>query len=200
MNKYPKTLEDLILCYKYLPGVGDKSAERFALYTLFNLDEVQIEDFSNALLSVKKDIHICPSCGNITMDDLCSICKDPNRNHRQIMVLESIKDLLTIEKVNEFRGVYHILNGAINFSKGITIDDLNVSALTEKINNNEVDELILATNNTLEGETTARYLKELYRDNDIKITRLASGIPVGGDLSYADEMTILKSFQGRRDY
>jgi len=200
VNKYPKALEDLINCYKYLPGVGEKSAERYALYTLFTLDEGEIIDFSNALLSIKKDIKICPNCGNITEGELCEICSDKNRNHRQIMVLESIKDLLTIEKVNEFHGIYHILNGAINFSKGVTIDDLNVESLIEKIKNKEVDELILATNITLEGETTARYLKELFRDYDIKITRLASGIPVGGDLSYADEMTILKSFQGRREY
>ena len=116
------------------------------------------------------------------------------------MVLESIKDLLTMEKINEYTGTYHVLNGAINFSKGITITDLNIDSLTDKIKNGEVDELILATNATLEGETTARYLKELYSEYNIKITRLAYGLPVGGDLSYVDEMTILKSLTGRRDY
>ncbi len=200
MNKYPKSLEDLIESYQMLPGVGKKSAERYALYTFFNLSEDNIEKFSNSLLSLKKDIHICPNCGNICESDLCDICKDDTRNKRQIMVLESIKDLLIMEKINEYNGIYHILNGAINFSKGITIDKLNIDSLSKKIENGEVDELILATNATLEGETTARYLKELYRDYNIKITRLAYGLPVGGDLSYVDEMTILRSLTGRREY
>ncbi len=200
MDKYPKTLRDLIDCYQMLPGVGKVSAERYALYSFFNMSEGEIIDFSNALLSVKKDIHTCSNCGNITDSDLCDICKDDSRNKRQIMVVESIRDLISIEKINEYLGVYHILNGAINFSKGITIDNLNIDSLTSKIESNEVDELILATNATLEGETTARYLKELYSKYNIKITRLAYGLPVGGDLSYADEMTILRSLTGRRDY
>ena len=200
MNKYPSSLENLIECFSKLPSVGKKTAERFALYTFFHMDEVDITDFSNALLSIKKDIHICPSCGNMTENDLCSICSDNTRNHRQVLVIESIKDLITFEKVNEFKGIYHVLNGAISFSKGIGIDDLNIKSLTDKINNNEIDELILATNATIEGETTARYLYELYRDKNIKITRIAHGLPVGSDLSYADEMTILKAFEGRREY
>ena len=200
MNKYPTSLENLIECFSKLPSVGKKTAERYALYTFFHMDEVDITDFSNALLSIKKDIHICPSCGNITENDLCSICLDESRNHRQVLVVETIKDLITFEKVNEFKGIYHVLNGAISFSKGIGIDDLNIKSLTEKVNNKEIDELILATNATIEGETTARYLFELYRDKGIKITRIAHGLPVGSDLSYADEMTILKAFEGRREY
>lgn len=200
MNKYPTSLENLIECFSKLPSVGKKTAERYALYTFFHMDEVDITDFSNALLSIKKDIHICPSCGNMTENDLCSICLDESRNHRQVLVVETIKDLITFEKVNEFKGIYHVLNGAISFSKGIGIDDLNIKSLTEKVNNIEIDELILATNATIEGETTARYLFELYRDKGIKITRIAHGLPVGSDLSYADEMTILKAFEGRREY
>lgn len=200
MNKYPTSLENLIECFSKLPSVGKKTAERYALYTFFHMDEVDITDFSNALLSIKKDIHICPSCGNMTENDLCSICLDESRNHRQVLVVETIKDLITFEKVNEFKGIYHVLNGAISFSKGIGIDDLNIKSLTEKVNNKEIDELILATNATIEGETTARYLFELYRDKVIKITRIAHGLPVGSDLSYADEMTILKAFEGRREY
>jgi recombination protein RecR len=200
MNKYPSSLENLIECFSKLPSVGKKTAERFALYTFFHMDEVDITDFSNALLSIKKDIHICPSCGNITEDSLCSICQDNTRNHRQVLVVETIKDLITIERVNEFKGIYHVLNGAISFSKGIGINDLNIESLTEKVKNKEIDELILATNATIEGETTARYLYELYRNDDVKITRIAHGLPVGSDLSYADEMTILKAFEGRREY
>ena len=200
MNKYPKSLENLIDCYAKLPSVGKKTAERYALYTLFNMSDADLTDFKNALESIKKDIHICPSCGNITEGSLCSICSDETRNKRQIIVVESIKDLLTIEKVNEFKGIYHVLNGAISFSKGISIDDLNIDSLIDKVKKGEVDELILATNATIEGETTARYLKELLNQYSIKITRIAHGIPVGGDLSYADEMTLLKAFEGRREY
>ena len=200
MNKYPSSLENLIECFSKLPSVGKKTAERFALYTFFHMDEVDITDFSNALLSIKKDIHICPSCGNMTEDSLCSICQDNTRNHRQVLVVETINDLITIERVNEFKGIYHVLNGAISFSKGIGINDLNIESLTEKVKNKEIDELILATNATIEGETTARYLYELYRNDDVKITRIAHGLPVGSDLSYADEMTILKAFEGRREY
>lgn len=200
MNKYPSSLENLIECFSKLPSVGKKTAERFALYTFFHMDEVELTDFSNALLSIKKDIHICPSCGNMTEDSLCSICQDSTRNHRQVLVVETIKDLITIERVNEFKGIYHVLNGAISFSRGIGIQDLNIESLTKKVKNKEIDELILATNATIEGETTARYLYELYRNDDVKITRIAHGLPVGSDLSYADEMTILKAFEGRREY
>ena len=200
MNKYPSSLESLIECFSKLPDVGKKTAERFALYTFFHMDEVELTDFSNALLSIKKDIHICPSCGNMTEDSLCSICQDSTRNHRQVLVVETIKDLITIERVNEFKGIYHVLNGAISFSRGIGIQDLNIESLTKKVKNKEIDELILATNATIEGETTARYLYELYRNDDVKITRIAHGLPVGSDLSYADEMTILKAFEGRREY
>jgi recombination protein RecR len=200
MNKYPTALENLIKCFSKLPSVGKKTPERYALCAFFHMDEVDLIDFSNALLSIKKDIHICPSCGNMTEDSLCNICSDASRNHKQVLVVVTIKDLITLERVNEFRGIYHVLNGAISFSKGIGINDLNIESLTEKIKNKEIEELILATNATIEGETTARYLYELYRTYDVKITRIAHGLPVGSDLSYADEMTILKAFEGRREY
>ena len=200
MNKYPKSIENLIDCYSKLPSVGKKTAERYALYTLFNMSEEDIIDFKNAIESIKKDIHVCPLCGNITEANICSICMDENRNKRQVLVIESIKDLLRIESVNEYNGIYHVLNGAISFSKGITIDDLNIDPLINKVKNKEVDEIILATNATIEGETTSRYIKELLRDYDVKITRLAHGIPVGSDLSYTDEMTLLKAIEGRREY
>lgn len=198
--KYPSALNDLIEAFESLPSVGKKTAERFALHCLMHMDEAQIIDFSNALISIKKDIHICSSCGNLSESDTCSICNDLLRNHKQILVVESIKDLFTIEKINDYHGIYHVLNGAISFSKGISIDDLNINSLVEKVKNNLVDEIILATNATLEGETTARYIKELLSDYNVKITRIAHGLPVGGDLSYADEMTVLKAFEGRREY
>lgn len=198
--KYPKAVLDLIECFESLPSVGKKTAERYALYCLMHKEEAEIVDFSNALIGIKKDIHICPKCGNITENELCDICSDESRNQRQVLVIESIKDLFTIERINEYRGVYHVLNGAISVSKGIGINDLNISSLEQRCKDGEVDEIILATNATLEGETTARYIHELLKDYDIKITRLAYGLPVGGDLSYADEMTVLKAFEGRREY
>lgn len=200
MNKYPKALQDLIDCFSKLPSVGKKTAERYALYTFFNMEDEDIIDFSNALLNLSTEIHICSSCGNISENSLCPICSDKSRNHKQILVVETVKDLLTLEKVQEFKGIYHVLNGAISFSKGITINDLNIEALIEKAKADEIDEIILATNATLEGETTARYLKELLNNYNVKITRIAHGLPVGGDLSYADEMTVLKAFEGRREY
>lgn len=200
MNKYPKALEVLIDSYMRLPGVGKKTAERFALYTLFSMSEEDCNDFSNSLTSIKKDIHICPSCGNICEDEFCRICESKSRDHSQILVVEGIKDLIAIENTSQYNGVYHVINGAINFSKGITIDDLNIDSLIDKVKKGGIKEIILATNATLEGETTARYIKELLNGLDVKVTRLASGLPVGGDISYADEMTVVKAFEGRREY
>ncbi|HIT50111.1 MAG TPA: recombination protein RecR [Candidatus Pelethenecus faecipullorum] len=198
--KYPKALEALIDQFSSLPSVGRKTAERFAFYVYSKMPKERIELFSDSLVNLHQQLHSCSCCGNISEEDLCSICKDPERNHKQVLVVEQIKDLFTIENVNEYRGIYHVLGGAISFSKGIGIDDLNLSSLIRKVKNKEVDELILATNATLEGETTARYIKELLQDEPVKITRIAHGLPVGGDLSYADEMTVLKAFEGRREY
>ena len=199
-TKYPETLENLIDSFGKLPGVGRKTAERYALYVFMHMNEEDITDFSNALLSLHTDIHICESCGNISEGNLCKICSDSSRNHRQILVVESIKDLITLEKVNEYKGIYHVLNGSISFSKGISIDDLNIDSLMEKVKAGAVDEIILATNATLEGETTAKYLKELLKSYDVSVTRIAHGLPVGGDISYLDELTLLKAFEGRREY
>ena len=200
MNKYPRTLENLIESFSKLPGVGKKTAERYALFVFTKMPEEDITDFSNALLSLHKDITVCPSCGNISEGGLCSICSEENRKKDIILIVESIKDLYKIESVGEYNGIYHVLNGVISFSKGIGIESLNIDSLIEKVKNGSIKEIILATNATLEGETTARYIRELLNDYDVKVTRLAHGLPVGGDLSYSDEMTILKAFEGRREY
>ncbi len=200
MKKYPSALENLIEAFSKLPSVGKKTAERYALYVFTKMPEEDITDFSNSLISLHKDITICPSCGNIAENGLCSICSDEARDKSQILVVESIKDLYKIESVGEYNGIYHVLGGVISFSKGIGINDLNINSLTEKVKSGSVKELILATNATLEGETTARYIRELLNDSNVKITRLAHGLPVGGDLTYSDEMTILKAFEGRREY
>ena len=199
-NKYPDTLQRLIDCFESLPSVGKKTAERYALYIFMHMKEEEIIDFSNALLSLHKDIHICTSCGNISEHELCNICSDQTRNHKQVLVVESIKDLFTLERVGEYKGIYHVLNGSISFTKGIGIDDLNIEPLITKVKNNEVSEIILATNATIEGETTAKYLNELLKQYNVKVTRIAHGLPVGGDISYLDEMTLIKAFEGRREY
>lgn len=200
MLKYPKALEDLIEDFSRLPSVGKKTAERYALFVYTKLSEENTKSFSNHLLDVKNNIHNCKKCGNICEDELCNICKDESRNKRIVLVVETIKDLYTIENIKEFNGVYHVLNGAISFSKGVGIKDLNIESLIELVKNSEIEEVILATNATLEGETTARYIKELLNDYSVKITRIAHGLPVGGEMSYADEMTLLKAMEGRREY
>lgn len=200
MLKYPKPLEDLIEDFTRLPSVGKKSAERFALYVYTKMNEENTEQFSKHLIDVKKNIHICKSCGNICEEDLCTICKDQTRNHKQILVVETIKDLYTIENVNEYQGIYHVLNGAISISKGVGTQDLNIESLVQLVKTEELEEIILATNATLEGEITARYIKELLRNYSVKVTRIAHGLPVGGEMSYADEMTLLKAMEGRREY
>ncbi len=200
MYNYPKSLEALINSFSLLPGVGKKTAERFAFSVLNQFSTSEVEEFIYNLDALK-NLHQCPNCGCLTDDDLCPICKDPNRNKRLVMVVEQVKDVFVLEKLNEYQGIYHVLNGAIEFSKGINISDLNIDSLLEKAKNKEVDEIILATNATLEGETTAKYLKELLNDYpEVKVSRIAYGLPVGSDLAYADQMTLLKALEGRRNY
>ena len=198
--KYPKALIKLIEDFSMLPSVGKKTAERYALFIYTKMLEEDVINFSNDLVEVKKNIKICKCCGNISEEEICSICSDETRNKKQILVVETIKDLFVIENVNQYNGIYHVLNGANSFSKGIGVNDLNINSLIDQVKNGEVEEIILATNATLEGETTARYIKELLNDYDIKITRIAHGLPVGGEMSYADDMTLLKAMEGRREY
>ena len=198
--KYPKALIKLIEDFSMLPSVGKKTAERYALFIYTKMLEEDVINFSNDLVEVKKNIKICKCCGNISEEEICSICSDETRNKKQILVVETIKDLFVIENVNQYNGIYHVLNGAISFSKGIGVNDLNINSLLDKVKSGEVEEIILATNATLEGETTARYIKELLNDYEVKVTRIAHGLPVGGEMSYADDMTLLKAMEGRREY
>ena len=198
--KYPKALIKLIEDFSMLPSVGKKTAERYALFVYTKMLEEDVMNFSKDLVDVKQNIKICECCGNISEEPICSICSDESRNKKQILVVETIKDLFVIENVNQYNGIYHVLNGAISFSKGIGVNDLNINSLIDNVKNGGVEEIILATNATLEGETTARYIKELLNGYDIKITRIAHGLPVGGEMSYADDMTLLKAMEGRREY
>lgn len=200
MLHYPKAIQDLIEDFAKLPSVGSKTAERFALYVYTKMPNEDAKSFAEHLSTIHESIHICKQCGNICEDELCKICENPDRNHQQVLVVETIKDLYSIENVDTYHGIYHVLNGAINFSKGIGVQDLNLDSLLQRAKQEEIQEIILATNATLEGETTARYIRELLIDSPVKITRIAHGLPVGGDLSYADEMTLLKAMEGRREY
>lgn len=197
---YPKSILGLIDSFELLPGIGKKTAERLALYVYSNLDEEQIEHFATNLVNVKKNLHHCLCCGNLTEQEYCEICLDKQRQQSQVMVVENVKDLIVIEKLGVYQGVYHVLGGAIDFSNGIGVNDINIPSLIERVKRGEIKELILACNATLEGETTSRYIKSLLEDYDLKITRIAHGLPVGGDISYADQTTVLKALEGRRNY
>ncbi len=201
MIKYPQSILNLIDSFSLLPGIGKKTAERYAFYILDNLSEEDVLEFAHNLEQVKQNIKHCSICGNLTDNDVCPICSDSNRDISKIMVVEQERDVLSIEKLAEFNGLYHVLGGAIAFSKGIGPKDLNIDSLIKRIKENKVEEIILATNATLEGETTARYIKEVLVDfPNLKITRIAYGLPVGQDLIYADQMTLLKALEGRTEY
>jgi len=197
---YPKPIEDLIANFMRLPGIGRKTSERLAMYVFSNMSLEEANNFAKSFIDIKKNLHVCPICGNLTENDICDICNDPNRDKTQIMVCENVKDLFVLESLGQYKGVYHVLNGAIDFSNGIGVEDIRIAELLERVKNGTVKEVILACNATLQGETTSRYIKTLLEESDVKITRIAHGLPVGGDLSYADEMTVLKALEGRIKY
>lgn len=196
--KYPDSLEKLIESFEKYPGIGHKTAQRLAFHTLLHFSKEDIELFQLSLIESKNKIKRCEICGNLTEGDICDICKDETRDKETIMVLEDVKDLMVLEQLNQYNGLYHVLNGVISFKYGINADDLNINSLLKRLDN--IKEIIIATNATVEGETTAKYLKIILKEYKGKITRLAYGLPVGSDLGYADEMTILKAIEGRRNY
>ncbi len=193
---YPKSLENLIQSFKNLPGVGAKTAERYAFSILEAPDE-EVELFLKSMKDVKEKIHYCSCCGNISEEDLCEICKDPNRDNSMICVVQEPKDVLAMEKMKEYNGTYHVLNGALSSTKGIMPEDLNIDSLMDRVDEN-TKEVILATNPTMEGETTALYLDKLLKAKEVNVTRIAHGLPMGGHLDYADELTLIKAFEGRK--
>lgn len=192
---YPSVLQTLIENLRKLPGVGAKTAERYA-FALLNLTDEEIQTMANALLQSKSKLHFCSVCGNITDKDKCSICLDDKRDHATICVVQDVKDVVAIERIKQFNGVYHVLHGVISTSKGIMPDDLSIEALLLRTNT-PVDEVILATNPTVEGEMTALYLAKRLENKVGKITRLAHGLPMGAHMDYADELTLIKAIEGR---
>ncbi len=196
--KYPDSIEQLIEALRKYPGVGKKTAERYALYTVNRMGEETIDNLIEAFQKIKTDIFQCPVCGNITDTNPCYICKDDSRDKSSIIVVEEARDVIVLEKTNRYHGLYHVLNGAISPSDGIGPDDINLKPLLERLKNQEINEVILATNLNNEGETTAMYISRLLQGTDILVTRIAHGIPAGGNIEFADEVTIYKALEGRR--
>lgn len=193
--KYPQAFQDLVDSFKMLPGIGTKTAENLTYYIL-DMKVDKIEEFSQALTNISKTIKRCKICGNICEDEVCEICRDSSRDQKMICVVENIKDVYAMEKVREYHGLYHVLNGTISIIDGKTIDDLNVKSLFDRLDN--VEEVIIATNPTREGETTALFLAKLLAKQNVKATRIANGLPIGSNIDYADELTLLKSLEGRK--
>lgn len=198
MAEYIEALRQLSEKFGMLEGVGKKTAMRMA-FSVLEMDGEEVESFAQALLDAKNKIHLCPVCQNLTDRELCPICADETRDSSIICVVTDARTVLSMEKVREFRGVYHVLHGLIFPMNGITPDKLKIKELLYRVEQNDVEEIIVATNPTVEGEATAMYLSKLLRPFGVKITRLAYGVPVGADLEYADEITLFRALEGRRE-
>lgn len=197
MKQYAKPLSKLIGELSKLPGIGGKTAQRLAFHIL-SLENEEVESLANAILDASRSMQYCSVCGNLTDKDPCAICQDTARNRKVICVVEAPKDVVAIERMKEFDGLYHVLHGAISPMEGIGPEDINLKQLILRLQQEEVDEVILATNPNIEGEATAMYTARLIKPSGIKVSRIAHGVPVGGDLEYADEVTLLKAMEGRR--
>lgn len=194
-----KSVTRLIDSFAKLPGVGYKSAEKMA-YAVLNMKEADVEEFSRALENVHDKVHKCPFCGSYTEEEICEICCDSERNHRQIIVVSYSKDVLAFESINTFNGVYHVLGGAISSVNGVGPENLRINELVERIKKDQVEEVIIATNPTTEGEVTAMYLAHILEKENVAVTRLAYGLPMGGHLEYADALTLSKALEGRKKF
>lgn len=196
--QYPEPIARLIASYMNLPGIGQKTATRLAFYTIDMKDEA-VNDFAKSLLSVKRDLTYCSVCGNITEDDPCEICANTSRDRSCILVVEEPKDVMALEKMKEYQGLYHVLHGVLSPMEGTGPEDINIPNLIKRLENEEVKEVIIATNASTEGEATAMYLSRLIKPAGIKVTRLAHGLSVGSDIEYADEVTLSKAVEGRTE-
>lgn len=197
--KYPDQIQNLINSFKKYPGIGAKTAERLALFTLNQLSEEDVTDFSKALIEAKEELFQCSVCGNITNQEPCEICKNASRDKSTILVVEEAKDIYVLEKTNQYFGKYHVLNGVISPIDGVGPEDINLRSLISRLDDDSITEVILALNASVNGETTSLYISRLLKGVDIKVTKLASGLPVGSDLQYADEITIQRALEGRRE-
>ena len=196
---YPECLKNLIECLKDFPGVGDKSAERMA-FAIMNFDKERITFFSDSLIAVRDNIRRCSICNNITDKEVCSICSNESRKKDIIFVVEKPKDVILFEKINYFNGVYHVLDGLISPLEGINPEDINIKRLIERIDEDNVKEVILALKPSIEGETTMQYIRKLLENKDVKVTKIATGIPIGTDMEYIDSMTLELSLEERKEF
>ena len=198
MAEHIESLQKLAEQFARLPGIGKKSATRLA-YAVLELSDEEARTFAETIVQAKENIHLCPICQSLTDKEVCSVCNDISRDRSTICVLEDTKAVVSLERVREYRGLYHVLHGVISPMDGITPDKLKIKELLARLESDEVKEIIIATNPTVEGEATAMYLSKLLSGLGLKITRLAYGIPVGSDLEYADEVTLYRAIEGRRD-
>lgn len=198
MDNLVKPLQDLIDKFRSLDGVGKKSAMKMA-FSVLDMEDVDAYAFAQAILDAKTKIGLCSVCQNLSAEEICPICSSQTRDHSLICVVEDYQAVIALEKVKEFSGVYHVLHGTISPMKGIGPDKLKIKELLERINSEDIREVIVATNTTVEGEATAMYISKLLKPLGIKVTRIANGLPVGADLEYADEVTLFRAIQGRHD-
>lgn len=196
MEYYSSHISNLIEQFSRLPGIGAKTAQRLAFYVI-NMPREQVQQFADTMLDARNNIQYCKSCYTLTDRELCPICANQERNHKMIMVVENPRDLAAYEKTGRFDGVYHVLHGAISPMLGIGPDDIKLKELMQRLAAKDAEEVIIATNSSLEGETTAMYISKLIKPTGIKVSRIASGVPVGGDLEYIDEVTLLRALEGR---
>jgi recombination protein RecR len=199
MAEYIESLQRLAEQFGRLQGVGRKNAMKMA-FSVLDMTEEEAGEFANAILEAKTKIHLCPICQNITDREICPICADPQRDRRTVCVVSDPRVVMSMEKVREFKGIYHVLHGVISPMNGITPDKLKIRELLNRLEDGEIEEIIVATNPTVEGEATAMYLSRLLKPIGIKVTRLAYGVPMGSDLEYADEITLFRAIEGRRDF
>ncbi|WLR41905.1 recombination mediator RecR [Bacillus carboniphilus] len=195
---YPEPISKLMDSFMKLPGIGPKTAGRLAFFVL-SMEEEHVLDFAKALVNAKRNLSYCSVCGHITDQDPCSICQDDKRDQSIVCVVQDPKDVIAMEKMREYGGLYHVLHGSISPMDGIGPEDINIPDLLKRLKNDQIKEVILATNPNIEGEATAMYISRLLKPSGIRMTRIAHGLPVGGDLEYADEVTLSKALEGRRD-
>ncbi len=198
MLQYPEPIAKLIDGFMRLPGIGPKTASRLAFFVL-DMKEDDVLDFAKALVNAKRNLTYCSVCHNITDSDPCRICEDTHRDKSTVCVLQEARDVIAMEKMREYRGDYHVLHGAISPMDGIGPEDIKIPELLKRLQDDTIQEVIIATNPTIEGEATAMYISRLIKPTGIKVTRIAHGLPVGGDLEYADEVTLSKAIEGRRE-
>lgn len=194
---YPDSIKNLVESFKYLPGIGEKTAERLA-FSILELEDEQIEMFSLSLKEVKEKIHKCKECNTLTDEELCFVCNDPTRDNKVLCVVEDTKSVFLFEKLGMFHGKYHVLDGLISPLDGINPEDIGLSKLMDRINKDKYEEIIFAFKPGIEGETTALYIKKILEDLNIKITRLATGVPMGADIEYIDSLTLERAIKDRK--